>query len=142
MKFLKLFKLLTLSMGFFLVGCGTTQMEQTPNNAQQSAKIHVYRPSAFFGSGLRAPVYVNGTNVGKLGSGGSIIWFVQPGRVTVSTSQGVGMIALQKNTQHAVTFNTQKGKTYNVELTIPYQVNFTTPLANADYEVKLVNSSN
>lgn len=130
------YKIITLIfLATFLAACGTTQyMQSESGNAKNMAKINIYRKSAFWGSAVSAPVYVNNNYIGRIGNGGNLNWTVKPGLVTVSTSTGV-LAAKLSNKASAVTFQAVKGRVYNVEVSAPYQL---TAVATA-FEVELVN---
>ena len=123
-------KLLVLVLIFGLAACATTQYIPAQKTSQNSAKIYIKRPSAFFGSAITAPVYVNNKYIGRLGTGGQLEWTVSPGPVTVQTSSGDATMKLESSGSNRLTFTAQKGKTYTVYLEIPYQLGFGVPFAS------------
>lgn len=82
----------------FLGGCATTQQynqvmdsasfKQSPDLSSTSgnAKIYVMRRSAFAGSAVAIGITDTGRSVGKIGSGGLLVWERPAGQIIVGAS--------------------------------------------------------
>jgi hypothetical protein len=122
-----------------LSGCTTQYMQPQAIAPRNSAKIYIVRPSAFWGNALTAPVYVNNNYIGRIGNGGQLTWVVQPGPVTVSTSEGTAAILVEHRAPHSISFETKKGKSYYVKVISPYQIQFAAPaFGDAAFELQLM----
>jgi hypothetical protein len=109
--------------------CSTTQrQENTQNlNAKNSARIYIMHPTARMGNGFREPVYVNGTEVGSIGTGGALTWVVPVGLVTVAGEKHFGDtsfgIQFGKRQPHAISFMAKKGQVYYIKALRPTSIN-------------------
>lgn len=92
------------------------------------ARLYIYRPSAFWGSLVTAPIYINHHFAARIGNGGEIIKIVPAGLVSVSTSAGtVGVVLKNEGATH-LRFQAIKGKTYRIKVTNPYQIELAGPI--------------
>jgi len=125
-----------LLVAFFLSGCTSQVVQSTPSVLDKNTvKITVKRDSRLWGAAFSAPIYINQVFVGKVGNGGVLNWIVQPGPVTVSTTEGIGAFKFEHTDNTAVSFNAEKGQTYTVKVLNPYQVSLIAPT----FDVQLVN---
>ena len=96
-----------------LTGCATLgpvyqKVEKIPDN---SGVIHVYRPSAFAGGGIRPTLYTNKgkTSLATIHPGGYFTYFAKPGEVDLSAAT---------ETESSITLDIKPGQVYYVKLTI------------------------
>lgn len=109
--------------------------DQARLKGKPTATIKIYRPS-MMGFARTTPIYVNGTYIGRLGSGKTLTYRVKPGQVVIETSKVTARISSSNHT--SVRLNARAGKTYNIEVTIPMQIDVLGPITDLVYELRLV----
>ena len=105
-----------------------------PVQQLRPVKIHVLRPSGFWGNIMTTPIYINNHYVGRVGSGGYLTWLGHPGVITITTTEGQGVMKFQKSGTNAIRFEAKEGYSYDVVVTVPYQIN----IFGTAYELQLV----
>lgn len=128
--------------GIILTACMTTQSingreEQMALSGHSYTTLKFQRPASVYGAAITAPVYVNSVFVGRVGTGGNLVYRVKPGNVVISTSKGVGSIVFKKAT-NTLKVNAQQGKTYVIEIKPVFQLGILAPITDSAFNIKLI----
>ncbi|MDJ0624247.1 MAG: DUF2846 domain-containing protein [Desulfocapsaceae bacterium] len=96
----KMFKIIDRTINLFILfvfilalsSCATVNStsisrDEIPTLSENKARIYFYRPSLFFGSGMKPPIFLSGNKVGISSSGTAFYVDVAPGKYNVSVDK-------------------------------------------------------